>query len=104
MRKVTLIIKKIIILIQCWILSRLDCMDSPVKKKTKDNLFLYKHNMSFICIDVVDIYPSITESLLNKALDFANKYTHVDVSEIAIITGYHKLHTIQQTTTMVKLI
>ena len=33
-----------------------------------------KELLSFICFDVCDFYPSITEKLLCKALDFANSY------------------------------
>ena len=38
-----------------------------------------KHKQSFICFDVCEFYPSITEELLNKALDFAK--THSTITE-----------------------
>ena len=34
-----------------------------------------KQNNAFICFDVCEFYPSITEELLDKALDFAKNYT-----------------------------
>lgn len=33
-----------------------------------------KHRHKFISFDVVEYYPSITEELLNKALDFTTKF------------------------------
>ena len=49
-----------------------------------------KRSLSFISFDVCDFYPSITEKLLNKALDFASKYRHISKQERDII-----LHTKQ---------
>ena len=36
-----------------------------------------KQNNAFICFDVCEFYPSITEELLDKALDFAKNYTTI---------------------------
>ena len=44
-----------------------------------------KKSLSFISFDVCDFYPSITEKLLNKALDFANKYRQISKQERDII-------------------
>ena len=33
-----------------------------------------KEELSFICFDVCEFYPSITENLLSKALEFASTY------------------------------
>ena len=44
-----------------------------------------KKSLSFISFDVCDFYPSITEKLLNKALDFANKYRQISKQEREII-------------------
>jgi hypothetical protein len=44
-----------------------------------------KANNSFICFDVVEFYPSITEELLSKAIDFAEKYTTITEHEKHII-------------------
>lgn len=45
----------------------------------------HKENLSFICFDVCDFYPSITEQLLAKALDFANTYRPISADEREII-------------------
>jgi hypothetical protein len=44
-----------------------------------------KQSHSFISFDVTDFYPSITETLLIKALDFANKHTPISEEEKHII-------------------
>ena len=61
-----------------------------VTEKTKANLWRSTHSVFtwfrelankaisvFIQFDVVDFYPSITEVLLNKALDYAKYYIHI---------------------------
>ena len=45
------------------------------------NALQHKENLSFICFDVCDFYPSITEKLLTKALDFANIYRPISADE-----------------------
>ena len=42
-----------------------------------------KHN--FICFDIVEFYPSISQDLLNKALDFASIYDKITAEERNII-------------------
>ena len=49
------------------------------------NALQHKEYLSFICFDVCDFYPSITEKLLNKALDFANIYRPISADEREII-------------------
>ena len=44
-----------------------------------------KERLSFICFDVCEFYPSITEKLLSKALDFASKYRKISKHERDII-------------------
>ena len=44
-----------------------------------------KDEYSFICFDIVEFYPSITEELLSKALDFAAKYNTITEHERHII-------------------
>ena len=44
-----------------------------------------KNSLSFICFDVCEFYPSITEKLLSKALDFASKYRPIYSHEREII-------------------
>ena len=44
-----------------------------------------KQTRSFICFDIVDFYPSITEELLNKALKFASQYDETSENEKSII-------------------
>ena len=45
----------------------------------------HKEALSFICFDVCDFYPSITEKLLCKTLDFANSYRPISAHERDII-------------------
>ena len=40
-----------------------------------------KHKSSFICFDICEFYPSISEELLNKALAFASKYDNISEDE-----------------------
>ena len=44
-----------------------------------------KHSTLFICFDVVDFYPSITEKLLSDAIDFAAKYVNIPPTDREII-------------------
>ena len=44
-----------------------------------------KSSLSFICFDVCEFYPSITEKLLSKALDFATDYRRITNREREII-------------------
>ena len=44
-----------------------------------------KENTSFICFDVVEFYPSITESTLKKALDYASNFDNITQDEREII-------------------
>ena len=45
----------------------------------------YKQKCTFISFDVCEFYPSISEDLLNKALDFASKYDKITDDEKHII-------------------
>ena len=36
-----------------------------------------KQSCSFVCFDIVDFYPSITEQLLRNALDFASRFCNI---------------------------
>ncbi len=44
-----------------------------------------KSTRSFICFDIVDFYPSMSEELLNEALTFASLYDEITENEKAII-------------------
>ena len=44
-----------------------------------------KQNNAFIWFDVCEFYPSITEELLDKALDFAKNYTTITKQDRQII-------------------
>jgi len=44
-----------------------------------------KHQATFICFDIVEFYPSISKSLLAKALDFASQYVPVTDLERNVI-------------------
>ena len=45
-----------------------------------------KTNHTMICFDICDFYPSITNTLLQKALMFASKYPNISKEDIDIIT------------------
>ena len=44
-----------------------------------------KHLMKFVMFDIKDFYPSITQDLLNKALNFASEYVYISKSDIDVI-------------------
>ena len=44
-----------------------------------------KHQHNFICFDIVEFYPSISQDLLNKALNFASAYDNITKDERNII-------------------
>ena len=44
-----------------------------------------KRNSTFICFDVVKFYPSISEALLNRALDFASQHVNISATDRQII-------------------
>ena len=44
-----------------------------------------KSSLSFICFDVCEFYPSITEKLLSEALNFASQYRQITSQEREII-------------------
>ena len=46
-----------------------------------------KRNSTFICFDVVEFYPSISETLLNRALDFASQHVNISATDRQIITN-----------------
>jgi len=51
-----------------------------------------KRNSTFICFVVVEFYPSISEALLNRALDFASRHVNIsDADRQIIINAKHSL-------------
>ena len=44
-----------------------------------------KPDLAFICFDVVEFYPSISEALLDHALDFASRYVTITADERELI-------------------
>lgn len=44
-----------------------------------------KRNYTFLCFDIVDFYPSISESLLKDALAFARQYVTITDSDMEVI-------------------
>ena len=55
------------------------------------NLLKDKHLMKFVMFDIKDFYPSITQDLLNKAINFVSEYMYIpkcdtEVSHKEIIT------------------
>ena len=49
-----------------------------------------KSQCKFLVYDIVDFYPSISESLLTKAIEFAQSYTHIDQKTKEIIIHSRK--------------
>lgn len=49
-----------------------------------------KNQHTFISFDVCDFYPSITEELMTKALDYAAKHTNISTEDREIITHAKK--------------
>ena len=81
----------------------LDDILTNVKQKTSVNLWKNtaavtnwfsrinrKQDCTFICFDIVDFYLSISEDLLNRALDFAGKYTEISSMDKEIILNARK--------------
>lgn len=44
-----------------------------------------KQHNTFVCFDIIEFYPSISQDLLNKALDFASAYDNITNDERNII-------------------
>ena len=44
-----------------------------------------KYLMKFAMFDIKDFYPSVTQDLLNKALNFASEYIYISKSDIDVI-------------------
>ena len=44
-----------------------------------------KKQHSFICFDIVEFYPSISEELLSKALEFASAYNNITAEKRNIV-------------------
>ena len=49
-----------------------------------------KRNYTTICFDISDFYPSITNTLLQKALNYASKYADISEDQIHLITHTKK--------------
>ena len=41
--------------------------------------------MKLVMFDIKDFYPSITQYLLNKAVNFASEYIHISKSDIHVV-------------------
>ena len=51
-----------------------------------------KGDSAFKCFEVVEFYPSITEALLKRALDFASEHVNISADERqAVINSKHSL-------------
>ena len=46
--------------------------------------------MKFVMFDIKDIYPSITQELLNKTLNFASEYIYISKSDTDVIRHTRK--------------
>ena len=82
----------------------LDNINEEIIKVTKANLWRSSSNVikwfratpnksehSFITFDVCDFYPSISEQLLTRALDYASRFTHIAPQGRHIITHAKKI-------------
>lgn len=49
-----------------------------------------KDRCTFVCFDIVEFYPSITEELLRQALTYAQQFTAIDKDEIDVIMHARK--------------
>ena len=83
----------------------LDCINSDVRSRSGVNQWRNtatvlewfsnlqeKSKLSFIVFDIVDFYPSISEELIKKWLDWARQYTVI--SDIQIDTIMHARQTL----------
>ena len=51
-----------------------------------------KRDSAFVCFDVVEFYPSTSEALLNRALDFASQHVSIlAIDRQIIINAKHSL-------------
>ena len=55
------------------------------KHHSRNQLVQNKQQFSFICFDIEEFYPSISQDLLNKALDFASNYDNITTEERNIV-------------------
>ena len=62
----------------------------------------YKSRSTFIKFDICDFYPSISEELLDRALDFAKLHTDISNREIDIIKHARKSLLFSQSTEWIK--
>ena len=49
-----------------------------------------KYNCKFIKFNIIEFYPSITENLLKKSINFAKEYVNIDDDTINIIMHCRK--------------
>ena len=76
----------------------LDCIVGKLRESTNVNLWKNtasvidwfetikgKRNQSFLCFDIVDFYPSISEDLLQDALRFARTHVNITDNEMEVI-------------------
>lgn len=76
----------------------LDSINSAIIDQTHNNLWKSTSSViswfkkiedkslhNFIIFDIVDYYPSITEELMNKALNFAAKFTNISMNDRKVI-------------------
>ena len=49
-----------------------------------------KHLMIFVMFDIKDFYPSVTQDLLNKALNFASEYIYISKCDVDVINYTRK--------------
>ena len=61
-----------------------------------------KHLHSFVQFDIVEFYPSISEQLLTKALNFAKTFTNVNTEDVKIIMHAKRSLLFENETTWIK--
>ena len=90
-------------------------INKEIPKVTKANLWKSTSNViewfqavpnksqhAFITFDVCDFYPSISEQLLTKALNYASQFTHITPQDRQIITHAKKITVVSPKYTMGK--
>ena len=50
-----------------------------------------KNNLSFLQFDIVEFYPSITENLLKRALDYAKEYVEISKDDRRCVLYFYVL-------------
>ena len=70
--------------------TKIDQWKNTVSAIKRFNSLKDKHLMKLFMFDIKDFYPSITQDLLNKALNFASEYIYISKCDIDVINHASK--------------